>query len=116
MGVTKIVFTPNNETATFMTGITAQTAPAHDAAWYDLDLSAFTSGGTITIVGSVGASGCEASSYLVSECDVFPTSGGGFSTLQNKSDVPAGTQWMMSYQFSPVAVLHFGTEGDWLTT
>jgi hypothetical protein len=85
----------------------------HDTTWYDLNLSAFTAGGTITVTGIPSA--CAASSYLVDECFIEPATGG-FVTLENDSDVPAGMMWTFSYHFSPVPVLHLGTECNWGTT
>jgi hypothetical protein len=110
--VAEVVLTPSNPTANFTAAIVGPGSGNHDSTWFDLNLSAFTSGGTISVTGT--PSQCAASSFLVSECFVEPVSGG-FTAIRNDSDVPPGTMWGFTYQFSPVPVLHLGTECNWST-
>ena len=94
--------------------ITSATRPNHDCVWYVLDVSAFASGGMLSIAGMNGSGGATSSTYLVGACsDVV---GAGFSSLENSSDVPPGQAWQWTYAFpanSPP--LYFGLEGGWGT-
>lgn len=114
--VTVVFLTPASPKATFTPTITSPPAPDHNPVWYDLDVSAFASGGTITISGEMGSSGTDGSSFLLDQCATFPASGA-FTPVENSANVAAGSGWSFAgYTFSAgTAVLHFGTEGSWAT-
>jgi hypothetical protein len=109
-----VALSPSTPTASFDATITSATRPNHDCVWYVLDVSAFASGGMLSVAGMNGSGGATSSTYLVSACsDVV---GAGFSSLKNSSDVPPGQAWQWTYAFpanSPP--LYFGLEGGWGT-
>jgi len=106
---------PSAPTADVTLSIVASPAPAHNVAWLDLDVSAFTSGGQVIVSGKLGAPGCDGSSYLVPQCAAFPASGGQIPVVENASSIPAGSAWSFSAYAFPggTSVLHIGSEGAW---
>jgi hypothetical protein len=113
--VTTVVFTSSKLTATFTASVVGVPQPYHDAAWYDLDVSAFPDGGTLYIQGQVGDGSSTVSSYLMAQCGTVSTSGSFPSTPVESSGGAIDSPWTFpSYQFpAGTTVLHFGTEGSW---
>jgi hypothetical protein len=113
--VTTVVLTPSAPTATFTATVVSPPQPYHNSVLYDLDLSAFTKGGTLYINGQVDDAGCTVSEYLLAQCETVPPTGS-FTYLESYGNA-IGAWTFPSYQF-PVGttVLHFGTEGSWGNT
>lgn len=115
--VTTIVLTPSDTTAHVTATITTPPTPDHNAVWYDLDVSAFPSGATLSISGVMGSTGTDGSAFLITQCDVFPTSGA-FTPAAPGANVgnvaPSATWSFTDYTFAAgTTVLHLGTEGSW---
>ncbi len=114
--VTTVVLTPSNKTAMVTASITTPAAPNHDAVWYDLDVSAFPSGGTLDMSGIMGATGTDGSTFLIAQCASFPTEGAftPAAPATNVGNIAPGMTWSFSYVFpAGTTVLHLGTEGSW---
>ena len=110
--VTTVVLTPSAPTATFTTTVVSPPQPYHNSVLYDLDLSAFTKGGTLYINGQVDDAGCTVSEYLLAQCETVPPTGS-FTYLEGYGNA-IGAWAFPSYQFpAGTTVLHFGTEGSW---
>jgi hypothetical protein len=88
----------------------------HDVVWYALDVTSFPNGATLTVNGMNGSGVGTSSTYLVNACSDVPSSGGGFSTLENSSDTPPETAWDWSYSFpAGSTLLYLGGECGWGT-
>ena len=110
-----IVLTPANPTATLTkVPITAPGWGLHDyTSKYDLDVSAFSSGGTISVSGTLG-SGCAGSFDLLGECTDFVSAGSNTYSLAHYYDCLAGNSFSFSYPFEAGdTTFHLGLEGDW---
>jgi hypothetical protein len=91
--------------------------PDHNSVWYDLNLTAFPNGGTITFQGQMGPSGCNGSSFLLAQCATWAPQEPTTPPLVLATNVPEGAMWSFQYTFAAgTDVLHFGTEGSWGTT
>jgi len=112
--VTVLFITPSKPSVTVTAEVTSLPQPDHNAVWFDIDLAAFPSGGTLSISGATGAYGCAVSSYLADQCARYPASGDAV-LLDNVSNVQPGEFWAFPvYHFAAgTNVLHFGTEGNW---
>ena len=107
--VTVLFLTPDDPSATIVPTITSPPVNEHNPVWYDVDVSAFPSGGTLVVAGQLGASGCTGSSFLTDQCQDFPP-----SYEVGATNVDAGSAWNFQYTFAAgTDVLHFGTEGSW---
>ncbi|MGD0674798.1 MAG: hypothetical protein ABSC94_05230 [Polyangiaceae bacterium] len=118
---TVLEFTPSEPTQTLTINIVAPGYGLQDYVGYDLDVSAFTAGGILSISGMVGGSDTAtmtaASFDLFSECTIFPTVGGPLgASISNAYDIPVGG----SFSLMPVTIFppgtqlfHFGATGNW---
>ena len=84
---------------------------------YDLDVSAFVSGGTLYIQGQKRRRKfCTVSSYLIAQCGVVSTTGSFPSTPLESSGGAVSSRVDVSQRptfQAGTTVLHFGTEGSW---
>jgi hypothetical protein len=113
-----IELTPTESTASFTVTVTAPGGMNQDYVGFDLDVSAFTTGGTIAISGVVGASGSQASFDLYPACTVFPTSGYPNGTLGGAYNITDGSAWSITPYPFPAGdqLFHFGATGNWDST
>ena len=113
--VKTLVLTPSISTAMFIATVAGEPQPYHDAAWYDLDVSAFVNGGTLYVQGQIGDGTATVSSYLMAQCGEVSATGSFPSAPLESSGGAVNSSWMFpSYQFpADTTVLHFGTEGSW---
>jgi hypothetical protein len=114
-----IAFTPANPTAA-LTNVPI-TAPGDGlqnyTSKYDLDVSAFGSGGTISVNGTLGSNGCAGSFDLLGACTAF-VSGSGYAidSMARAYDCPAGSSFSFSYPFQAGdTIFHLGLEGNWFS-
>ena len=114
-----ITFTPANPIVTLPNvPITAPAAGFQDyTSKYDIDVSAFASGGTISVNGTLGSNGCAGTFDLLGECTAF-VSGAGYAinSLAHAYDRSAGSSFSFSYPFQAGdTIFHLGLEGNWLS-
>ena len=109
-----VALSPGKPTARFVAAVRSPAYPDHDPVWFDLDVSAFPSGGSIAVSGQMGGGGADGTTFLVDECATFPASGA-YSAVENVGNVPPGTTWSFgAYAFTAgTTVLHLGSEGSW---
>jgi hypothetical protein len=114
---TLLVLTPAKPSLSFNADITAPGYDVQGFTKYDLDVSAFASGGTIRISGAMG-SGVSAGSFdLFPACLVFPIVGRPAGTLGGAYDIPRLSPWAIrGHVFAAgEGLFHFGAEGNWFS-
>jgi hypothetical protein len=113
-----IELTPTESTASFTVVVVAPGEMVQDYRGFDLDVSAFTTGGTISISGTVGPSGSQGSFDLYPACTVFPTAGYPNGTLGGAYNITDGSAWSITPYDFPAGeqLFHFGATGNWGST
>lgn len=110
-----IVLTPSKPSATAPAAkLVAPGSGNH--SWdtkYDVDLTAFIGNGILTIRGTLGTTGTEASFDLFPGCAALPSSGGTDDGVASAHNVSLGSMWTLTYSFDRGAVFHFAAEGNW---
>jgi hypothetical protein len=107
------VLTPASPSASANAAIVAPGNGNH--VWttkFDVDVSAFSNGGTLTVSGTLGSPGCDGSFDLFSGCATLPASGA-LSDLGSADNTGAGKSWKFTYTFQATNLFHFGAEGNW---
>jgi hypothetical protein len=113
-GGTRIILSPGAPSTSFSADLVAPGYGNHDwSSRSELDVSAFTTGGTIQISGVLGATGCEASFDLFPDCAPYATGPNTDGNVVEVVNIVQGASWMMSYTFAPTPVFHLGGEGNW---
>ena len=110
-----IEFSPAKPTASFTVNIVAPGQYAQAFRGFDLDVSAFTAGGSILISGTVGPTGSDASFDLFPACTIFPDAGFPVGVLGSAYNIDAGSIWSLTpYAFAAGEQLFlFGATGNW---
>jgi hypothetical protein len=110
--VATVVLTPTNPSATWTETVHTPPPPYYDWQWTDVDVSAFTFGGTL-VVGATTGSGCMVSTILAAQCPVTPDAGPEW--LESAPNADAGSGWSFpAYAFGAgTDVLHIGSQGAW---